>query len=188
MITLNWTRGSQDKQAIFKNHSPASTCFTKISQVYTLCVLQGEVIQRPDYRQVLLSDFQLNWERWVLMLEGVGEGKSRFFLEYRIQGVCCVSWFDLDENLQDITCIFFLFGDFWLWLALGHQQQYEDGAQSILLLLGRQSGPLFPFQSSVFSCCSSRSMRPSTGSPLPWILPTGRTVLTQHLKAHQTAM
>ena len=64
----------------------------------------------------------------------------------------------------------------------------EDGAQSILLLLGRQSGPLFPFQSSVFSCCSSRSTRPSTGSPLLWTLPTGRTVLTQHLMAHQTAM
>lgn len=66
------------------------------------------------------------------MLEGVGEGKSRFFLEYRIQGVHCVSWFDLDANLQDRACIFFLFGDFCLWLAFGHQQWCEDGAQSIL--------------------------------------------------------
>lgn len=66
------------------------------------------------------------------MLEGVGEGKSRLFLEYRIRGVRCVSWFGLGENLQDRACVFFLFGDLWLWLALGHRQRCEDGAQSIL--------------------------------------------------------
>ena len=65
------------------------------------------------------------------MLEDVGEGKSRFFLEHRIQRVRCVSWLDLDENLQGRTCFSFHLGDPCLWLALSHQQWCEEGAQRI---------------------------------------------------------
>ena len=188
MITLNWTWGSQDKQAIFKNHFLASTSVLLKYPKSTPCVFCKEVIQRPDYRQFLLSDFQLNWERWVLMLEGVGEGKSRFLLQYRIRGVRCVSWFRWKPSRQGFYLL-----SVWGPLALAGWHLVTDSAvkmvpKAFFLLLGRQSGPLCPFQSSVLSCCSSRSTRPSTGSPLPWTLLTGQTVLTQRLMVHQTAM